>query len=127
MTNAERQKRYRDKKRGGPPVGRWSDHLSVPKLAESLKVGRTSIFMAAWIRKHAPDVAADLQADRAKVTPSYKRLRGEYDLGLVRALQAREDQGNAQLVVYRKDGQFVFEWVNDEAKPTPRKTRSRKK
>jgi hypothetical protein len=27
MTNAERQRKYRDRKRGGPPVGRW------PKVA----------------------------------------------------------------------------------------------
>lgn len=108
MTNAERQKRYRDKKRGGPPVGRWGGRVPVKTAAEVYKVGRTLIFMSSWIAKHAPDVSDEIRAGRARVTPAYKRLRAEYMMGLARAVQ--DAPKGASFFVTRRDGRFVFEW-----------------
>ena len=52
MTGAERQKRYRDKKRGGPPVGRWGGHLSHATFAKLAHVGRTFYWMLGWMLLH---------------------------------------------------------------------------
>lgn len=77
MTNAERQKRYRDRKRGGPPRGRWTGHISVASRAKALSVSRTMIFMARWIAEHAPDVATQIERGELKVGPEYRRLKAE--------------------------------------------------
>lgn len=112
MTNAERQKRYRDKKRGGPVEGRWSvGHLTVADQAKLVQVGRTSVFMAMWISKYAPDAAQGLTAGTLKVTPTYKRLKCEYDAGVVEAIARKVSTDGERLVSSRRDGQFVFHWV----------------
>ena len=55
MTNAERQKRYRDKQRGGPPVGRWAGHVSREVRAVAHDTSRSIIMMSKWILRHAPE------------------------------------------------------------------------
>ncbi len=65
--------------------------------------------MAGWIIRHAPDLQVELESDKIKVTPTYKRLRREYDAALFRAIEERPGDGY-QLVFYRQDGDFVFRW-----------------
>ncbi len=102
MTNAERQKRYRDKKRGAPVEGRWpAGHISKPAIAELMQLSRTLVCMASWIKKHAPDVAPDLQAGRLKTTPTYKRLKAEYDAGVVAAIAGHDGRAGEHLVSSR--------------------------
>lgn len=111
MTNAERQKRYRDKKRGGPPKGPWGGSPSVASIAEAAGIGRTIIFMVKWIDRHAPDVTPELKAGSLKATPTYKRLRREYEMGIANALSDQHATEDAQLMVSRRHGRFVFEWL----------------
>jgi hypothetical protein len=116
MTNAERQKKYRDRKRGSPPVGRWpKEHLPVEIVAKVSHVGRTSVFMASWVGKHAPECQLDLAEGRAKMTPLYRRLRREYLAGIAAALEKATAKQRAlegwTLTERHKDGHFVFEWV----------------
>jgi hypothetical protein len=111
MTNAERQKQYRDRKRGGPPVGRWHGHDSAAKWAERLGIGRSQWLMIRWICRHAPDVHDEFAKDeKLKITPTYHRLKREYDIGLVRALADGEPEDHT-LFEFRRNGKFVFEWV----------------
>jgi hypothetical protein len=113
MTNAERQKRHRDKRRGCPREGRWpAGYLSVDRLAKVQGVGRTTIFMAKWILRHAPDVAPRLDAGELSVAPTYRRLRNEYVMGAARAVKARPDDNEARLEETRRNGKFVFKWVS---------------
>ena len=112
MTNAERQKRYRDTQRGGPSEGRWpAGHLSMPTRAKMGQVSRTMIAMCSWIFRHAPDLVPGIKAGLLKVTPTYKRLKGEYDAGVVQAIGTGGDVDGGRLVSSRRDGRFVFQWV----------------
>jgi hypothetical protein len=111
MTNAERQKRYRDRKRGGPPVGRWAGGVSVAFAAKEMDVGRTIVFMNRWIDRHAPDIVPILLAGGAKTTPTYNRLRAEYNAGILAAFRAKPDHDGFRLTESRKNGKFVFRWV----------------
>lgn len=104
-SNAERQRQYRDRQRGGPPKGRWHGHTKAADIARSQHVSRASLFMAEWILKHAPDVVPDCDAGKVKITPTYRRLRQEYIMALARAM---EKYGNRPLVCVRKNGRFVF-------------------
>src|SRR5262249_36569965 len=107
MTNAERQKRHRDKGRGGPPAGGGPPgYLSVGKRAKALDVGRTLMFMSQWILQHAPDVADRIESGELRTTPTYTRLRNEYVMCVARALEARRDDGDARLEVFRRNGEF---------------------
>ena len=74
-------------------------------------MSRTGIFMAKWIETYAEDVYPSIRAGTLKTAPTYKRLKREYDLGLVRAFSDRDDTDGARLVSFRRDGQFVFKWV----------------
>ncbi len=113
MTNAERQKRYRDKLRGGPPVGRWACHLSVAKAAQIQGIGRTMIFMAGWISKYAPEYEEQIISGKIKaLTPLYHRLKSEYEAKLFKALNVRPSDG-ATLFFRREDDEFVFEWTEE--------------
>src|SRR5262245_52778311 len=111
MTNAERQKRYRDKQRGGPPLGRWHGHTATSKIAKALNASRTMFYMGQWIAGHAPDMASKIETGEAKVTPIYNRLRIQYIMALARASQKRPDGEGYQLVERRRNGKFVFKWV----------------
>ncbi len=115
MTNAERQKRYRDKKRGGPAVGRWGGHTSMAKVAKGVGATRTTMFMLMWIDQHAKDVMLNLDSGELKVTPTYKRLRAEYEAGVVAAVSSTKDRRGVKLVCARKDGKFVFTWVKADS------------
>ena len=114
MTNAERQKRYRDRKRGGPPRGRWGDHgWTQAQLAAGLGIGRTMVCMVHWLGEcGALEELRKIEAGRGKVTPIYKRLRADYERGLCRAL-LHEIPGRV-LTCRREDGAFLFEWVDPE-------------
>jgi hypothetical protein len=109
MTNAERQKRYRDRQRGGPPVGRWQGHLSTAKIAKAQHISRTMVFMARWVMKHAPDLVQALESGELKMAPTYRRLRGQYIMAMAKALESKHGR-NAQLIETRHAGQFVFKW-----------------
>jgi hypothetical protein len=111
MTNAERQRRYRDKRRGGPPVGRWPNGAVVARIAKAQNVSRTMIYMAGWIVKHAPDVAPLIEAGKIRLTPTYKRLRREYDRAVYVAIRTAIDAGHDphDLMVRRENGVFVVE------------------
>jgi hypothetical protein len=96
-SNAERQKKYRDKKRGGAPHGRWpKQHLSAEILAATGGVSRTMIFMMSWVMRHAPEYQLDLAENRVKLTPLYRRLRGEYNLAIAAAVRTATDKQRAQ-------------------------------
>ena len=110
MTNAERQKRYRDKKRGGPPKGRWAGHLTVAEIAQRAGVSRTKIFMCSWIKKNAPEYFDGIKDGEIKIGPLYRQLKDEYDAGIFKAVCERPS-GNNRLVCRRVDGAFEFEWI----------------
>ncbi len=112
MTNAERQRRYRDKRRGGPPAGRWADLTSAAKHGEVYKISRTMIFMCSWVCKHAPEYEEQFAAGKTKVSPVYRRLKREYDVALFKALDERPSD-DAHLVCRRENGEFVFEWIKE--------------
>ncbi len=112
MTNAERQKRYRDKLRGGPPQGRWAGHTSTAKRGEAIRISRTMIFMCSWVCKHAPEYEGQFAAGKTKVSPLYRRLKHEYDAKLFKALCKRPSDG-ATLLYRRENGEFVFEWIEE--------------
>jgi hypothetical protein len=77
-SNAARQKRYRDRKRGGPPVGRWNGHVSMAMRAKAVGVSRTMLFMAGWIRRNAgSEIVADIKAGKLPLAATYRRLRRE--------------------------------------------------
>jgi hypothetical protein len=118
MTNAERQKRYRDKQRGSPAGRRWSGHLSARVNAYLAQTSRTAYFMGLWILNNAPDVLPESGKAREafKITPAYKRLRSEYELGILDALSQPHDESD-QLVYYRLDGKFHFEFQSSSPSP----------
>ena len=49
------------------------------------------------------------------MTPTYARLKREYDLGVHEALSSRKDTRGVTLVSARRGGQFVFKWVRTSA------------
>jgi hypothetical protein len=78
MTNAERQRRYRDKKRGGPPQRQCAGSLTEAAKAAGLK--RTTLWMLLWINKHAPDVDLDrISASTPKTAPASDPLSSACD------------------------------------------------
>jgi len=115
LTNAERQRRHRNKRRGGPPVGRWPDGATIGKLRKSLcqrlEWSRTMYYMAQWIIRHAPDVEADVEADKVRITPAYNRLKREMFVGFARFLALGDKSGEGyELKVSRRGGRFHFAW-----------------
>jgi hypothetical protein len=127
LTNAERQQRYRDRKRGGPPQGRWAGYVT---LQRTLGISRSSAHMARWIYRHAPDeyarlciVMNRLHGSRRKglgIKPLYRRLRAEITEALTRAVRTPTDEEfherrrSCRLVPRRQDGRFVFEWIRQD-------------
>jgi hypothetical protein len=83
MTNAERQKRYRDRKRCGPLVGRWHGHRTAKQFgAENPtgeRVGRSMVFMIAWLQRHLSREDFLALVAKEKVTPLYRRLKRQHD------------------------------------------------
>jgi hypothetical protein len=66
--------------------------------------------------KHAPEFEAPILSGEIKrVSPLYRELKRDHDLGIFWALRgATEDQaaGNGwSLTESRQDGHFVFQWV----------------
>jgi len=132
MTNAERQKRYRDRKRGGPPVGRWlAGYKSVETtVAEEKKLwsepgmGRTMVFMLLWLKRMAPAVERD--ADKVRISTTYKRLRAVYKANLRKAVneatanQRAFDGWSLRVKPYDPEHGFVIYWVR-QAKETQSK------
>ena len=104
LSNAERQRRYRDRRRGGPPVGRWDGHMSVKATLAVFPVGRSFYYMTRWLRKYAPEVIPDLEAGKAKITPTYQRVRHEHELAYFRALIAERDADGDQAGDDRRPG-----------------------
>lgn len=111
MTSAERQRRYRDRRRGGPPRGRWPEgYVPVGVTAKLAGTNRSYAFYAAWMEKHAPDALGEVLARKLKIAPIYERLRREYDRGIIVAVGQPHGETD-ELVTYRDDGHFVFDWV----------------
>jgi hypothetical protein len=54
-SNAERQKAYRDRKRGGPPKGRWHGHETAAREAAELGDSRTVWYMKLWLYDHVDE------------------------------------------------------------------------
>jgi hypothetical protein len=75
------------------------------------RVGRTSVFLASWIQKYAPDAAEAIAAGTLKLKPTYDRLRREYLACIAGAVRARPNRQGVRLVVARRDGRSLFEWV----------------
>jgi hypothetical protein len=117
-SNAERQKAYRDRKRGGPPEGRWAGHVSHDALAQALQVGRTMLFMLAWIDKHAPEIAADIKRSKGKISPIYRRLKAEFDSVVSKCLVSggleKMKSDTWIFTCRREDGRFVAQWIQSE-------------
>lgn len=97
QSNATRQKAYRDRQRGGPPVGRWPDGAwrgnSVRQACETVGIGRTSLYMYKWLKRHAPqDVWDALNKHRAKIkpAPTYRKLRRQMEAEFFAAMEAEE-------------------------------------
>jgi hypothetical protein len=116
LSNAERQKRHRDRKRGSPVVGRWPEgYVSIAKRARVCHTTRTMTCMAGWILQHAPEFEGSVASGAERITPLYRRLKQEYDMGVFRALKnATPDQAGFNgwaLVEGRECGRFVFKWV----------------
>ena len=84
MTNAERQRRYRDKKRGGPSVGRWPDGpwqgKAVIKICSHIGMSKSNWYMLKWLGLHFPDVVKTLgnRGDgRESVSHAYRRIKAD--------------------------------------------------
>lgn len=112
LSDAERQKRCREKKRGGPPVGRWAGHISLAKIAAAVGIKKSTLAMLRWIERHAPDVLPGLDG-AWKPAPMYRKLKTEYDGVVFRAWWARHTEGHTdRLVVERENGRFVARWIS---------------
>jgi hypothetical protein len=89
QSNAARQKAYRDRKRGGAPIGRWPrpEWMKIPRMEYLLSVvdmRRTTYFMCKWLIEHAsPEVVADLNARKIKIAPTYRRIRTEHERAVI--------------------------------------------
>jgi hypothetical protein len=110
MTNAERQRRYRDRSRGCPPVGRWAYHTATAKIAAEYKISRTMIFMSAWIKNHAPEYCDALVAGSGTVSKIYREQKPKFDAGLFRAI-SKDPKDGSRLTWHRVDGEFFFKWI----------------
>jgi hypothetical protein len=124
-TNAGRQRRYRDRKRGGPPRGRWCGHKTAQQFAPA-GWRRTKVFMGLWIIRHAPDLFDPRTGqidcgEHRTVTALYKALRVERMRAA--AMFFRETNGEkmvaqgCRLVEARHDHRFVFRWVKGANPP----------
>jgi len=121
LTNAERQRRYRNKKRGGPPLGRWHGHASIQRLLASHGLKRTMAFMGQWIIRLAPDrfdsstgrfdygeygsltaLYRGLKRERLEAAAAFcQRTNGDYWLA----------RGWTLLDCPRRNGRFAFRWA----------------
>ena len=117
MTGAQRQKRHRDKLRGGPPLGRWYGHTSQAAIARMVHLSPTLWKMARWILHMAPELEGpfrDNTAGTIKITPLYHRLRRQHDMALARLVIREPDPGPGYEAVlrYRKadGGSFRAYW-----------------
>ena len=87
VTNAERQRRYRDRKRGGPSCGRWPlGYVTIAQTARLQGVSRSMLFMARWLRMYAPDVIPKVESGELKVTPIYQRRRSQLAMQIAKQL-----------------------------------------
>lgn len=75
LTAAERQRRYRDRKRGGPAKGRWAGHVSAKVFASQWAISRSTLFMSQRIRKLSPDLTKEVEGGRMRVGRAYRILR----------------------------------------------------
>ncbi len=72
MTPAERQRKYRDRLRGGPPVGRWPEgHMTMEELARRSGISRTLLYMARQVREWRPDLYEQMRKGELAVTRAY--------------------------------------------------------
>jgi hypothetical protein len=84
-------------------------------FASDNKVSRTLLFMSQWIITYAPDVAPGIESGELRVTPTYRALRSQYVMCVVRGLKSRKQTKGMRLEVIRRDGGFVHQWVKDES------------
>ena len=119
LSAAERQRRFRDRKRGGPPLGRWHGHESLAEQAAAIGCSRTTVFRLKWLFTNAPEAAERAAAGVEKITPLYYRLRREYDEALIRFVEtdsaecASRFAEGFRLAPRYTDGQFMFQWVRE--------------
>ena len=81
LTNAERQRSYRDRKRGGPPRHR----LNLGREAKDFGVSRTWYYMFRWVIDRYPELMGQLVRRNERragllITPTYKRLKAKKKL-----------------------------------------------
>ena len=96
MSNAERQRRYRDHQRGGPAVGRWHGHVPAERTAAGWGISRAMLFMASFVLDHAPELEAEIMAGTLRLTRAYKLVRRQHDMAVVKMARQRlaGDQGD---------------------------------
>jgi hypothetical protein len=118
QSNAARQKAYRDRKRGGPSVGRWpvmqtwdGKTTTAPKacidkyVCDTTGIGRTTLYMTKWLAKHAPaGVWEQLNEHRSKlkVAPAYRALKRQIRNEYILALQAEHRGEDPWPALYAK-------------------------
>ena len=86
MTAAERQRRYRDRRRGGPPIGRWpAGYQSLEVLAAIIRSGRVSAFRLRCISNQHRDLFELVLDGRASIAAAW------------RVAQHREEEGVRRL------------------------------
>jgi hypothetical protein len=72
-TNAERQKAYRDRRRGGPPIKR----TTAAEVAANYEMCRTCLFYALWLNQHRPDLSVLVERGELSVSRAYAIGRKE--------------------------------------------------
>jgi hypothetical protein len=117
MSNAERQRRFRDKRRGGPPVGRWpADYMSLSAWAEIMGMSRTTLARLHYLDEVAPGWAEALEGDDrpVSITKAYYLMRLQVSVKMLELYQRdgdRSGEGYEIATRFRKsDGTVTAYW-----------------
>jgi hypothetical protein len=72
---------------------------------------RTGLFMGKWLIKHVPGMYEKMMAGQIKITPTYRRLKDEYDRALFVAIGAAIKSGRDphDLTERYEGGRFIIE------------------
>ena len=85
-TSAERQREYRDRKRGGPAAGRWAGHTTAAEIVQQYGGSRTGLSMAQLVKRYRPDLFERVQSGDLKLAVAYKLANRERDLETLREM-----------------------------------------
>lgn len=101
LTNAQRQRRWRDKKRGSAPTGRWpEDRWNLEMRAEFAGIGRTMMWMLDYLDRTAPALYRRLlDRDFRGASMAYQQVKEAFNaavfgIALDPAAVARIDAGD---------------------------------